>query len=84
MGYPLIDGAAPEDQPWRRTAKPWEIEAYFDKIFTEIETLVTVPVPMPRESGGWNHQILPYQFPKGSVSGEHHERIGLQLLTEDS
>jgi hypothetical protein len=41
-------------------------------IYAEIETLVTVPVPLPRDDGGWYNELLPYQYPNESVSEDCH------------
>jgi len=57
----VVDRSAPEDQPWRRCAKPREIQQYFDKVYNEIETLVTVPVPLTRGSDAWYNEMVDHR-----------------------
>ncbi|OAG17367.1 hypothetical protein CC77DRAFT_1052878 [Alternaria alternata] len=58
MGPFIVTQGAPEDQPWRACAKPRDIQEYFDELYTEIETLVTVPVPKTKSDWRWYHEIL--------------------------
>ena len=68
MGSYIVDRNAPEDQPWRCCAKPRDIQEYFDELYNEIETLVTVPVPKTPNGCSWYHEVLPYQLEQGGVS----------------
>jgi hypothetical protein len=71
MIYPveahIVDSTAQGHQPWRRCAKPRDIQEYFDELYVEIETLVTVPVPLSRGNGCY-HEILPSKWENGGVS----------------
>ncbi|CAN9115525.1 unnamed protein product [Alternaria alternata] len=58
MGSFIVNHDAPEDQPWRVAAKPRDIQEYFDELYTEIETLVTVPVPRTKGDSSWYSEIL--------------------------
>ncbi|CAN9173773.1 unnamed protein product [Alternaria alternata] len=66
MGPFIVTQGVPEDQPWRACAKPRDIQEYFDELYTEIETLVTVPVPMSKD--GWRrwNDILSYRDRDGA------------------
>jgi hypothetical protein len=44
------------------------MQEYFDELYTEIETLVTIPVPMTNSGSSWYHEIISCQLEKGGVS----------------
>lgn len=68
MGSFIVNNDAPEDQPWRVAAKPRDIQEYFDELYTEIDTLVTVPVPKTKSDWRWYHEILSCPAKDGAVS----------------
>ncbi|KAF2833365.1 hypothetical protein CC86DRAFT_365284, partial [Ophiobolus disseminans] len=68
MGSFIVDRDAPEDQPWRQCAKPRDIQEYFDELYNEISTLITVPVPKTQSGYSWYHELLPYQEEQGELA----------------
>ncbi|KAI4921846.1 hypothetical protein J4E90_000274 [Alternaria incomplexa] len=45
-----------------------EIQQYFDKVYNEIETLVTVPVPLTRGSDAWYNEMVDHRDNNAKVS----------------
>ncbi|CAN9185590.1 unnamed protein product [Alternaria alternata] len=65
MGPFIVTQGAPEDQPWRACAKPRDIQEYFDELYTEIETLVTVPqVQRLLKEHGWPEALRKEEYLK--------------------
>ncbi|KAI4693516.1 uncharacterized protein J4E88_001889 [Alternaria novae-zelandiae] len=60
--------SAPDDQFWRQAAKPREVQQYFDELYDEIETLVTVPVPLTRGSDAWYNEMVDHRDNNAKVS----------------
>ncbi|KAI4917814.1 hypothetical protein J4E85_009906 [Alternaria conjuncta] len=68
MGPFIVDRSAPDDQFWRQAAKPREVQQYFDELYDEIETLVTVPVPLTRGSDAWYNEMVDHRDNNAKVS----------------